>query len=312
MLIHPQTGLLTSENAIAPQTSKFGLSLRPAKQHNSPPISPAASGSKTYPRAPLTPPRNSVARVTVGSVSTTKVYPRDTLHTFPLEDHLEEEAVSPPGQFSWQAMKARRARKGAAHHEALYSGQQRTSRSALPRPREFLIGQQLAIDTFEDEEHPAPVESELSGSDGEYIPEGSAPPHDIAPSEQESNSPATPALTAKEKGKARDVANTICPDDVSCHDDARAKSTHGRLSKATIASFKSFGDLTRLRAQELADIHGINLATVLRHASLGAGSESRAPNDCNTFKSIYSAELFASSGGMFIFMFVTIIFTHTA
>lgn len=71
----------------------------------------------------------------------------------------------------------------------------------------------------------------------------------------------------------------------------------GRLTKDVTKLMESFGESTRRRAQELATIHGVNFATVMRLAGLGAGTGTRASSECNTFKSIYAAQIFSDTGG---------------
>lgn len=205
--------------------------------------------------------------------------------------------ITSPVPFSWQARAARELHdKQTLHHEAAYSGELR-SRHLLPgRGPEPCNNPQDAPDVFEDGVAPVIVESDCSGSDHEFQPE--LTPKAREPREEHSDSDTSnslPPLTAKQKGKGKQAGRNAGPEELAAPNNSI--DGRGRLLKATIASFREFGETTRQRAQQLADLHHVNLATVMKHASLGAGTEVRAPNDCNTFKSIYSAESLAETGG---------------
>lgn len=216
---------------------------------------------------------------------------------------------SPPVKFSWQARQAReklarelREAQVPLPHEATFSGEQRSLRStatpALPTASTASDVEPDCNNVFEDGVDPLIIESDVSGSDAEFepeitplarVPRKALPPNDTPKSPER--------LTAKEKGKTKQIATLPGPSELPPSTDYTE--SKGRLPQVAITSFREFGQATRLRGQELADFHHVNLATVMRHASLGAGSETRASSACNTFKSIFSAETFAETGGMF-------------
>lgn len=150
---------------------------------------------------------------------------------------------------------------------------------------------------------PLPAEeSDITGSDSEYVlplPKRQAPTPDAIVNIESDDGSSSNRFTAKQKGKHRQQEDPSS-DEVPLR--------RGRLNKDTTMSLKLFGDTTRLAAQELADLHRINLATVMRYAGLGAGSETRASNDCNTFKTIYAAKTLADLGGMFLCYFASLSF----
>lgn len=212
--------------------------------------------------------------------------------------HLSGETTPVP--FSWQARRAREAHRPPIHHEAKYSGESRSLR--LPAPQ-GVQRSYSSLDVFEDGVEREIAESEISGSDNDFVPEltPNARERREASSSDSSDSPAP--LTAKQKGKARQATPYAGPDELSAP--KNSATGRGRLPQTTIRTFREFGEVTRQRAQELADLHLVNLATVMRHASLGAGSETRAPSDCNTFKSIFSAETLHETGGVsYVFLFM--------
>lgn len=205
--------------------------------------------------------------------------------------------ITSPAPFSWQARTARelRAQHAPLHHEAAYSGELRSRRLPAAQGPQPCHNPHGAPDVFEDGAEPVIMESDCSGSDHEFVPELTPKAREAREdhsSTDTSNSP--PPLTAKQKGKGKQAALNAGPEELSAPNNSI--DSRGRLLKATITSFREFGETTRQRAQELADLHHVNLATVMKHASLGAGSETRAPNDCNTFKSIFSAESLAETG----------------
>lgn len=159
------------------------------------------------------------------------------------------------------------------------------------------------------------TESDASpGSSDEYRPSGA--PIDTVCSERARSiasdvelEPNT-RLTALQKGKGRGTekkgqsrdTDAISPSagppysaDITGTTKSTAKGRPGRLSKSTLATFKDFGESTRQAAHNLADLHGVNFATVMRYAALGAGSASRAPSDFNTFQTIYAAQVLAAT-----------------
>lgn len=171
-----------------------------------------------------------------------------------------------------------------------------TARQHVRNTASMLAGR-ASEDPFEDHENPTVVESDLSGlEDADYVPEmtrktTSLPQntgqlfHIDPTTEDGSQSDAAPAARSEVKGRQTFEADQL-----------HAKPARGRISKAQVASFKQFGDDTRQAAQNMADAVGVNLATVINHAGLGAGTSARSPSDFNTYKSIYASQKLADTG----------------
>ncbi|KZP34548.1 hypothetical protein FIBSPDRAFT_942659 [Athelia psychrophila] len=140
-------------------------------------------------------------------------------------------------------------------------------------------------------------ESEMDGLDSDFWPSKPKPakgsftlPADVA--EDMCPSDAASPTRRKGKGKARQRSSVA---DVATDDDL-PMSNRGRLTKDDISAFHAFGDTTRNTAQALADSHQVNLATVMRHAGLGAGKSSCTASDFNTFKNIFASAQLADTG----------------
>lgn len=183
----------------------------------------------------------------------------------------------------WQAMRSERQPTPTGDQ----SGRERLRRSlthVAPSPPA-----QADDDPFEDIVKPIQEESDISGSDEDYQP----PVRKVQqPSFLEDlivMAPQTPPpLTAIQKGKGKAITR----------DDQPAVAAKGRLRNSTVDSFRALGASTRKEAQRLADLHSVNLATVMRHAGLGAGAGSRITSDCNSFKAVHAARILAETGGM--------------
>ncbi|KZP34549.1 hypothetical protein FIBSPDRAFT_942660 [Athelia psychrophila] len=140
-------------------------------------------------------------------------------------------------------------------------------------------------------------ESEMDGLDSDFRPSKPKPakgsftlPADVA----EDTCPSDAASPTRRKGKSKARQRPSVADVAT--DDDLPMSNRGRLTKDNISAFHAFGDTTRDTAQALADTHQVNLATVMRHAGLGAGKSSRTASDFNTFKKIFASAQLADTG----------------
>lgn len=127
-------------------------------------------------------------------------------------------------------------------------------------------------DSFEYTAKPLSDESDVSASDEDYHPpvrkvrQPSLGDDLIVMSPE--ISPRAAALTAAAKGKQKATDFDDPPGD-----GPPAVPTRGRIRNATVDEFRALGARTKQEAQRLADLHGVNLATVMRYAGLGAGRE---------------------------------------
>lgn len=152
--------------------------------------------------------------------------------------------------------------------------------------------------------HHYQAESDCSGGGSDYEPETSPAPESLP------INPAVPpqTLTARQKGKQ--------PSHVSPASDQNLELPiapvlrRGRLNNETTKLLQSFGEATRQRAQELATLHGLNMATVMRIAGLGATTGTRVSSECNSYKSIYAAQILADTGGTSYLLYLLIIITE--
>lgn len=195
------------------------------------------------------------------------------------------------------------------------TGRQREPRQALGSKRPL-----MAHDPRKDDAREAMrEESSLDGSDDDFEPAKNTkkPSRDFAeiPVANESHSDDGPRT--QPKGNGRQGASQDDPDTEDASPPSRLKGKgrqgplqddldtdenvpmpgRGRLTKADVASFHIFGQATREAAQELADLHRVNLATVMCHAGLGAGKSTRTAIDFNTFKNIHASMLLSDTGG---------------
>lgn len=172
-------------------------------------------------------------------------------------------------------------------------------------------------DVFEDAVEPLAHESDVSLSDQEYLPDTAK----SIPSEDSDSSndgrPGSPVhVKGKGKGKTVNVpkrgratiqdaaAAALSGISDSGLDDTLIQPPKGRPTKEAAELFREFGQATRERAQALATRHGVNLATVMRHAGFGTVQGTRAPSDFNTFKKLWAAQTLAETGGAFTFTII--------
>lgn len=141
-------------------------------------------------------------------------------------------------------------------------------------------------------------DSDDSGADGDYqLPIPKAKPitsyrADVAAHQHVSG---PKGLTARQKSKRPQREYPLSDEGEDCP--VVPPLRQGRLTKDITKLLESFGESTRRQGQELATLHGVNFATVMRLAGLGATTGSRASSEFNTFKSIYAAQIFADTGG---------------